>query len=324
MFPDWMPRALFVIVLACLTTACGGTAASINLPTPTSTSVPSAPEPVPATAFPTEATSTATLQPVPTGTIPAPQPTVEPPTAKTVATPPPAVTPTSEIVANTEPPLVIVLDPGHDRSTPGALGIEYQMVLQTAYITKAAFEAAGYEVHLTREDNDFVFSEHPELMPPNAADMHPGYSAAYGHASKALEFEPDMVIMLHYNGHPSPDVRGLEVYYCELGGTQNLTLAGIVRDELVLALRSIGYETPSTRIEEDIVVARGNRHFPSKGNVYDPPTTWVENRYAGIPVVLTEPLYMTNPVERPYLDDFATHEALADAYVRAANRYFGR
>ena len=323
----WMPRALLILFAAFGLLACGGESASVNIPVATSTGVPPAPQTARATAThpaPT-ATNFANPQPTPATATFTPQPTAVLPTTFPNETRPfPTPEPTTQPLAAEEPPLIIVLDPGHDRSIPGALGIEYQMVLQTAYVAKAALEAAGYEVHLTREDNDFVFSEHPELLPPNAADMHPGYGAAYAHATKALEFEPDMVIMLHYNGHPSADARGMEIYYCELGGPQNLMLAGIVRDELVVALRTVGYETPSTRIEEDIVVARGNRHFPSKGNVYDPPTTWVANRYTGIPVVLTEPLYMTNPIERPFLDDAATHQAISGAYVRTADRYFSR
>lgn len=311
------------VLLAILLGGCGGSADADRGPQATPTqriSVPQltrAPDPpaTPTQAFPqVQSTATPTeVPPLPTPTEPVIQPTAPP--VLPVATAAPDVP---------EQPLVIVLDPGHDRSTPGALGIEYQYVLRTAFVAKAALEAAGYEVHLTREDNEFVFAEQPDLLPPNAGEMHPGYGAAYAHASKALQFEPDLVLLLHYNGHPNPDVRGIEIYYCEMGGPQNLELAGIVSEELVLALQSIGYDPPSTRIAEDLTVARGGRHFPSLGNVYDPPQHWVENRYAGIPVVLTEPLYMTNALERPLLELDSTHQAIADAYVRTINRYFGR
>ena len=207
---------------------------------------------------------------------------------------------------------------------PSALGIEYQVNLRTALVAREALEAAGYRVYLTREDNEFAFLDHPELLPANGDDFHRGYSHAYAHATKALQFDPDMVIALHYNGHPDPNVARLEVYYCELGGSQNLRFAEIVRDELVVALNSIGFDPPSTLIQEDLTVARGNRHFPSLGNVYDAPRPFLYNRYDGIPVVLTEPLYLTNATGFALLEDDATHQAIAEAYVRAANRYFGR
>jgi N-acetylmuramoyl-L-alanine amidase len=219
---------------------------------------------------------------------------------------------------------VIVLDPGHDRMFPSALGIEYQVNLRTALVAREALEAAGYRVYLTREDNEFAFLDHPELLPPNGDDFPRGFSQAYAHATKALEFEPDMVIALHYNGHPDPNVARLEVYYCELGGPQNLAFAEIVRDELVAALNSVGFNPPSTWIGEDLTVARGNRHFPSLGNLYNAPRDYLGNRYDGIPVVLTEALYLTNATGYTLLEDDATHQAIAEAYVRAANRYFGR
>jgi N-acetylmuramoyl-L-alanine amidase len=322
------------LILMLVLGACGGSAGESRQdePVPTSfTTSPLAIVPTPtAESTPTVQVLVADVRATPTSGHMHPTPaqstaTAQPVRESVLVEPAVTATPVEQATATlSEDRLVIVLDPGHDRSSPGALGIEYQVVLRTAFIAREALEAAGYEVHLTREDNDKVFSEYPELLPPNAADMHPGYGAAYAHATKALEFEPDMVILLHYNGHPNPDVRGIEIYYCEMGGSQNLVLAEIVRDELVVALSSMGYETPSTKIAEDLTVARGGRHFPSLGNVYDPPTVWVENRFAGIPVVLTEPLYMTNPIERPMLDDERTHQAIAAAYVRAADRYFGR
>ena len=265
--------------------------------------------------IPTAAILTATVPPAdPTATA---SPRIASPTA--TATEPATPAPVEDVP-------VIVLGPGHDRTTPGALGIEYQEALRTAFIAEAALEAAGYTVYLTRTDNEMVFVDDTTLLPENAADFHSGYSHVWAHASKALSFNPDLVIVLHYNGHPNPDVAGIEVYYCENGGKQNLVLGEIVRDELVTALRSVGYEPPSARVIEDIAIARGNRHFPSLGNVYEAPTTFIRNRYAdaGVGVVLTEPLYMTNATELTILQDEATHQAIADAYVRAVDRYFGR
>jgi N-acetylmuramoyl-L-alanine amidase len=325
--PDWSPTPLAV-----------GHAGPPASATPGSTSTPptlaqaeSTPRP---TAQPAEAsaTPTATGYPptqqtaptvVPAATLePSPSPVDDTPTPSPTGASQPAGAPQPAVPTGDRP--VIVLDPGHDRTTPGALGIEYQVNLAAAYVAKAALEEAGYRVYLTREDNDTVMVDDPALLPPNASSMHPGYSHAYAHASKALGFEPDMVIILHFNGHPNPAVGGIEVYYCEMGGAQNLEMAEIMAEELLVAVRSLGHEPQHVFVREDLTVARGNRHFPSMGNVYDPPTTWVRNRYAGIPVVLTEPLYMTNAVELALIEQPETHEAIAQAYVRAANRWFGR
>lgn len=330
----WVLISLVVLSCSLLTVACRGGDDAPDIAASTPASAPELPAVTATattvrsvTASPTQVASPATATTVePTSTS---RPT-EQAQATTPATAVPPVPPATADVPSSTPDNegasgpVIVLDPGHDHTTPGALGIEYQVVLHAANIAKEALEAAGYQVYLTRSDNQMSFFDDPSLLPPNAADMHPGYGRAYAHASKALQFDPDMVIVLHFNGHPNPDVGGIEVYYCEMGGPQNLELAYIMRNELLSALRSIGYEPPATRVAEDLGVARGNRHFPSLGNVYTSDNVFVENRYAGIPVVLTEPLYMTNADEYALIQDDATHVAIADAYVRAANAWFGR
>lgn len=265
---------------------------------------------------------------------PSPPPSVPAATATATAVPVPDPTdtpaptaPATEVAPTQGPPApgpVIVLDPAHDPTSPGALGTEYREVLTTALYTKTALEEAGYTVYLTRYNNDTINQENPDFLPPNGDDFHPGYSRAYAQASAALQYDPDLVIVLHYNGIDDTTVGGIEVYYCQEGSDQNIVLAEIVLEELVEAFQWLGYEPPRARIIEDIAVARGNRHFPSLGNVYEFPRTWIENRYDHIPVVLTEPLYMTNPTEYALLEDPGTHMALASAYVRAVDRYFGR
>jgi N-acetylmuramoyl-L-alanine amidase len=312
-----------ILGLSLLLAACGGSA-DVSAPDGILATVLSDPQPQfpTATAGTAVATATATVTPTKQPPSPTATATATASPSPTAVEPTPTMSPISSGSGDADP--VIVLDPGHDRMFPSALGIEYQVNLRTALVAREALEAAGYRVYLTREDNEFTFLDHPELLPPNGDDFPRGFSHAYAHATKALQFEPDMVIALHYNGHPDPNVARLEVYYCENGGPQNLMFAEIVHDELVVALNSIGFDPPSTWIGEDLTVARGNRHFPSLGNRYDAPRDYLGNRYDGIPVVLTEPLYLTNATGFALLEDDATHQAIAEAYVRAANRYFGR
>jgi N-acetylmuramoyl-L-alanine amidase len=234
--------------------------------------------------------------------------------------------PTATPTATPEPPRapVIVLDPGHDASSGGALGIEYQLVLQTALATQAVLEAAGYQVLLTRPDNATILRHDPSLLPPNAASMDPGYVEGYAHATRALQLDPDLILSLHYNGSPSPDARGLTVYYCEHGGSQNQQLAELVRDELLVALRSVGYEPPYAQATEDGAIGKVYGHLATLGNVYRAPFELEHNRMPGIPVVLTEPLFLTNASELALIQRPETHQAFALAYLRAINRYFGR
>jgi N-acetylmuramoyl-L-alanine amidase len=219
---------------------------------------------------------------------------------------------------------VIVLDPGHDAISGGALGIEYRLVLQTALATQAALEAAGYTVRLTRPDNATILLDDAALLPSNAATMDPGYTQGYAHTTRALQLEPDLYVSLHYNGSTSPDARGLTVYYCDRGGEQNRVLAELVRDELVVALAEVGYEPPYAHATEDGAIGKTYGHLATLGNVYAAPFDLVENRLVGIPAVLTEPLFLTNDTELALIERPETHEAFARAYLRAIDRYFGR
>jgi|GEM_PF-951655 len=219
---------------------------------------------------------------------------------------------------------VIVLDPGHDRTNGGALGVEYQDTMRTALATKDALERAGYTVFLTRPDNDTVLYGDPTLMPPNAASMDPGYNQGYAHTTRALQLDPDLYISLHYNGSSNPNARGLTIYYCDYAGTQNAGLAAIIRDELLAALRSRGYEPPYANTAEDGTIGKTYGHLATLGNVYSAPFAFEGNRLTGVPAVLVEPLFETNATERALIQDDATIAAFAEAYVRAANRYFGR
>ena len=124
------------------------------------------------------------------------------------------------------------------------MGVEYLDVMRTALITRDALEAAGYTVYLTRPDNDTILYGDPSLMPDNADSMDLSYNQGYAHTTKALQYAPDLLLSIHYNGFDDPDVAGATVYYCDNGGPQNATLAGLMRDELAGAFAEIGYDPP--------------------------------------------------------------------------------
>ena len=93
---------------------------------------------------------------------------------------------------------------------------------------------------------------------------------------------------------------------------------------VLAALRSRGYEPPYANATEDGTIGKTYGHLATLGNVYSAPFAFEGNRLASVPSVLVEPLFETNPTERALIQDDATIAAFAQAYVRAANRYFGR
>ena len=219
---------------------------------------------------------------------------------------------------------MIVLDPGHDPTTGGALGVEHEDTLRTALATRDLLEAAGYVVRLTRVDAETVLLDRQDLRPWNAGEMELGYVQGYVHASAALALGADLLISLHYNGSADPSVAGMTIYYCDNGGEQNERLAALVREALVDALGSVGYVPPYALIAEDGSIGKTYGHLATLGNTYDAPFAFAGNRLVGVPAVLTEPLFETNSTERALLTQQATHDALARGYLAAVNAWFGR
>ncbi|HEY8598203.1 MAG TPA: N-acetylmuramoyl-L-alanine amidase [Thermomicrobiales bacterium] len=219
-------------------------------------------------------------------------------------------------------PRVIVLDPGHDQTTGGASGIEHRDTLRTALAVAARLEARGYVVRLTRPDPGVILAGDPALLPENPRAYDAGYLEGYAHASKILALAPDLAVSIHYNAAPSGPGGGSVTFYCDLGGSQNVRLAQLFQAEIGLALRERGYTPPYSRVEEDGAIGKTYGHLATLGNVNDPAGRALGNRMVGLPIVLTEALFETNPTERALLADDATIGRLADGYLRAIDAYF--
>jgi len=219
-------------------------------------------------------------------------------------------------------PRVIVLDPGHDRTTGGALGLEHRDTLRTALAIAARLEARGYVVRLTRPDAGVILANDPALLPENPRAYDAGYLEGYAHASKILALEPDLAVSIHYNAVPSGPGGGSVTFYCDFGGSQNARLGQLMQAEIGLALRERGYTPPYSRVEEDGAIGKTYGHLATLGNVNNPAGRALGNRMVGLPIVLTEALFETNPTERELIADDAIIGRLADGYVRAIDAYF--
>jgi N-acetylmuramoyl-L-alanine amidase len=216
----------------------------------------------------------------------------------------------------------IVLDPGHERATGGALGVEYRDTLALAIAIAPLLEAHGYTVRLTRPDADTSLVRDPALLPAAPAWYDAGYLEGYAHASRILALQPDLAISLHYNAAASGPGGGSETFYCDFGGPQNQRLATLVQSEIGAALAERGYTPPYSRVSEDGGIGKTYGHLATLGNVNDPTGRALGNRLAGVPIVLTEALFETNPTERALIVDETTIARLAQGYVRAIDAYF--
>jgi N-acetylmuramoyl-L-alanine amidase len=216
----------------------------------------------------------------------------------------------------------IVLDPGHERATGGALGVEYRDTLALALAIAPLLEARGYTVHLTRPDADASLVRDPALLPADPAAYDAGYLEGYAHASRMLALKPDLAIAIHYNAAASGPGGGSETFYCDFGGPQSLRLATLLQGEIAAALVERGYTPPYSRVSEDGGIGKTYGHLATLGNVNDPTGRAIGNRLVGLPIVLTEALFETNPTERALIVDDTTIARLAEGYVRAIDAYF--
>jgi len=216
----------------------------------------------------------------------------------------------------------IVLDPGHERATGGALGVEYRDTLALALAIAPLLEARGYTVRLTRPDADTSLVRDPALLPADPAAYDAGYLEGYAHASRILALKPDLAIAIHYNALANGSGGGSETFYCDFGGPQSLRLAMLVQAEIVTALAERGYTPPYSRVSEDGGIGKSYGHLATLGNVNDPTGRASGNRLVGLPIILTEALFETNPTERALIVDDTTIARLAEGYVRAIDAYF--
>jgi len=238
-----------------------------------------------------------------------------------VATFPPVATPAGP-AATPGQGRTIVLDPGHERATGGALGVEYRDTLALALAIAPLLEARGYTVRLTRPDADTSLVHDPALLPADPAQYDAGYLEGYAHASRIMALKPDLAISIHYNAVASGPGGGSETFYCDFGGPQNGRLATLLQAEIATALAERGYTPPYSRVSEDGGIGKTYGHLATLGNVNDPAGQAIGNRLVGLPIVLTEALFETNPTERALIVDDTTIARLAAGYVRAIDAYF--
>jgi N-acetylmuramoyl-L-alanine amidase len=191
----------------------------------------------------------------------------------------------------------VVLDPGHGGVETGAVGdnglTEAAVNLAVTELTRDLLEAAGATVVLTR-----------------TAD----YRVALGpRAEIATRLQPRAFVSIHHNGDadgPSPRP-GSETYF-QIASPESRRLSGLVYEELVAAFSR--FQGVPWQADSDA----GAKHRPNArgGDYYG-----ILRRSAGVPAVLSEALFLTNPAEAALLARPDVQVAEAEALARAVARF---
>ena len=185
----------------------------------------------------------------------------------------------------------VLLDPGHGGIDPGAHAesgmTEAELNLDVALRVAARLRAAGRTVELTRDGDYFrTIADRGRL---------------------AVAITPKAFVSIHHNSGidaPSPAGIGSEIYH-QRTDADSRRLGGLVYDELDRALR--GFDVPWTR--------SGNFGVRSRDNGTGADFYGVLRGSAGVPAILIEGAYLSNPLEAAVLatDEFRDAEALAVA-----------
>lgn len=308
-------RLLLVAALVVLVAGVG-VALSRRGDPPTSTSAPPSSSAVPTSSSTstTSTTTTTTVAPTTTTTVP---PVVWPALA---GGPRAVVTPTGVVLAvvraNADGTFVgrspcgsevtvagtalsganVVLDPGHGGDEPGAVGpagtTEKAVNLAIAQEAERQLEALGATVVLTR-----------------TADYRITLASR---GAIATNLQPQVFVSIHHNAAPDEvrETPGSEMYF-QIASPESKRASGLLYEEVVRAFSAYDIAWAA-----DLDAGAKYRLRGSGGDYYG-----ILNRTAGVPAVLSEAAFISNPPEEALLADPAFQAVEAEAITAAIVRY---
>lgn len=207
----------------------------------------------------------------------------------------------NEVVVTSGTPLTaahVVLDAGHGGDDePGAVGpgglVEADVNLDVAQRTESALEEQGYTVVQTRTGDYRI--------------------TLRARAAIATALGAGAFVSIHHNaGADGPSDRpGTETYF-QILVPESIRLSGLVYEELVAAFEP--YDVPWVA---DLDAGAKFRPNDEGGDYYG-----ILRNSAGVPAVLSEALFLSNPPEEALLNDPEVLDAQADALTRALHRFF--
>lgn len=183
----------------------------------------------------------------------------------------------------------VVIDPGHGGSDSGAVGYtgvrEKDVALAVArYTEELLHEAGAYAIMTRTEDVDVA---HAGSSAPRELQARVDVSLAHP--------EAELFLSVHCNSFTNPDAHGMETYYY-----------------------------PKTDADEHFA-ALLNEELAAAGGLYNRGIKYAKFyvlRHTEIPAALVELGFLSNPEEEALLADAAYQKRLAQALVRAIERYF--
>ena len=194
------------------------------------------------------------------------------------------------------------LDAGHSRVDVGASGAgvgEFQHTLDVAFRIKPLLEEAGLRVNLSRlDDQPLSAMSHPSLTERTRIEQ----TARIESVGRVR-----LYVSVHFNAG-APGLSGTETYYnSENAGPESYRLAEALQGNVVAAIRELGHPVVNRGVKEDLWAGKPYGHFFSLRG--------------GMPSVLVEGLFMSNPAEAALRLQESTRQMIAQGYVGGILEY---
>jgi N-acetylmuramoyl-L-alanine amidase len=185
---------------------------------------------------------------------------------------------------------VIVLDPGHGGTDPGAIGLsgltEKAVNLAVSLQVKALLDKAGAKVIMTHQDDRDVFG-------PNASDV----DELKARATIANVKKADIFVSIHSNAAISREAEGTTTYYYPKSRYDSLLARNLQAGMLQTAgLKDKGFLTANFYVIKRTIM----------------------------PAALVELAFLSNPNEERLLANPQFQQKLAEGIVRGMDRFFAQ
>ncbi len=206
---------------------------------------------------------------------------------------------------------------------------ESEVVLDISLRLARLLEAKGYDVVLTR-DGDYLLNNYvgenigPDITGDGEVDWVDDLQLRVDLINEA---KADLLLSIHLNGFDHPDkeivrqVYGTTTYYCEARpfAAQSRRFAEIVQEHVLAFLAETGLETYDRGAIPDSTLAVPGE--PGQHLVLLGPCEERCVRPSQMPGALSEPVFISNPMEAEFLKRPEFLEALAATYVAAIETY---
>jgi N-acetylmuramoyl-L-alanine amidase len=161
-------------------------------------------------------------------------------------------------------------------------------------------ERSGYTVRLSRDGPGRLAA----TIPADATRAVEAEQRARHVASGPAR----VYVSIHFNGHPSPTLRGTETYYnSDNFGEASGRLARALQEETLAAIREADPSTPDRGFKEDLTAGKPYGHFFSLRGPF--------------PSALVEVLFLSNPVDAALAGDASVRDRIADGISRGISRF---